>query len=198
MLTIVPCIHHNEQTCLSDTVHNERYLMDESLLIFIQENVRTDLLTPILMLITNMGHYGAIWLVIAFILALRQSSRQQGILALLSILLSGGIAECIKHLVMRTRPFLQMPEIVPLGQPPTSFSFPSGHTVCAFAFTFIIWRTTTGWQRFLFMFFAVLMAFSRLYAGVHYPTDVLGGIIVAFTCSSLVCHFRASLFRKYL
>ena len=170
--------------------------MDESTLIFIQENIRTDLLTPILLLITNVGHYGAIWLIIAVLLALRQSTRQQGILALLSILLSGGIAECIKHLVMRPRPFLQMTEIIPLGQPPHSFSFPSGHTVCAFAFAFIIWHTTTGWQRFLFMFLAVIMAFSRLYAGVHYPTDVLGGIIVAFAGSSLVWHFRASIFRK--
>ena len=83
-----------------------------------------------------------------------------------------------------------------LGQPPHSFSFPSGHTVCAFAFAFIIWRTTTGWQRFFFMFLAAIMAFSRLYAGVHYPTDVLGGIIVALAGSSLVWHSRAFLFRK--
>nr|WP_255449258.1 hypothetical protein [Selenomonas caprae] len=45
--------------------------MDEAILIFIQENIRTDLLTPVLMLITNLGHYGAIWLVIAVLLAIR-------------------------------------------------------------------------------------------------------------------------------
>lgn len=169
--------------------------MDEAILLFIQENIRTDLLTPVLLLITNVGHYGAIWLVIAVILALRQSSRQQGILALISLLVSGGIGECIKHLVMRPRPFLQMPELIPLGHLPHSFSFPSGHTVCAFAAAFIIWRTCTGWLRYVFMFFAIIMAFSRLYAGVHYPTDVLGGIIVALIGSSLTWHWRNHFFR---
>lgn len=170
--------------------------MDEAILIFIQENIRTDLLTPILLLITNIGHYGAIWLVIAVALILRQSTRQQGLLALISLLISGGIAECIKHLVMRPRPFLQMSELIPLGQTPHSFSFPSGHTVCAFAAAFIIWRTCTGWQRFFFMFFAVIMAFSRLYAGVHYPTDILGGIFVAFVGSSLTWYLRDTIFNR--
>ena len=168
--------------------------MDGTILIFIQENIRTDLWTPILMLITNIGHYGAIWLAIAVIMALRQSTREQGMLTLISLLLSGGIAECIKHLVMRPRPFLQMPDLIPLGHLPHSFSFPSGHTVCAFAAAFILWRTCTGWQRYFFMFFAVIMAFSRLYAGVHYPTDVLAGIIVAFAGSSLVWRLRTFIF----
>lgn len=170
--------------------------MDGTILLFIQENIRTDLLTPVLMLITNIGHYGAIWLVIAVILALRQATRQQGILTLISLLLSGGIAECIKHLVTRPRPFLQMPDLIPLGQPPHSFSFPSGHTVCAFAAAFILWRTCTGWPRYFFMTFAVIMAFSRLYAGVHYPTDVLGGIIVAFVGSCLTWNLRSTIFDR--
>ncbi|SHK79996.1 undecaprenyl-diphosphatase [Selenomonas ruminantium] len=168
--------------------------MDGTILLFIQEHIRMDLLTPILMLITNIGHYGAIWLVIAVIMALHQSTREQGILTLSALLLSGGIAECIKHLVMRPRPFLQIPELTPLGVPPHSFSFPSGHTVCAFAAAFILWRTCKGWPRFFFLFFAVIMAFSRLYAGVHYPTDVLAGIIVALAGSSLVWRLRTFIF----
>ncbi|BAL84827.1 putative phosphatase (plasmid) [Selenomonas ruminantium subsp. lactilytica TAM6421] len=168
--------------------------MDKAILIFIQENIRADLWTPILMLITNMGHYGAIWIAMTIVLALRPATRHQGILALISLLFCGGIAACIKHLVMRPRPFLQMPDLIPLGHLPHSFSFPSGHTVCAFAAAFILWRTCQGWQRYFFMVFAVIMAFSRLYAGVHYPTDVLAGIIVAFAGSSLVWHFRSTLF----
>lgn len=170
--------------------------MDESLLLFLQQNIRTDFLTPVLMLITSIGHYGAIWLLIAVLFSLHQSTRQQGILSLIALLLSGGIAACLKQLVMRPRPFLQIPEILPLGLPPHSFSFPSGHTVCAFAAAFILWRTCTGWQRFLFMFFAIVMAFSRLYAGVHYPTDVLGGIIVAFVGSSITWHLHNKIFNQ--
>ncbi len=164
--------------------------MDEAILIFLQEHVRTDVLSPVLLFITNLGHYGAIWFVMAIFLTFRKSTWDQGILALTSLLLSGGIAECIKHLVMRPRPFLQIPEIIPLGQTPHSFSFPSGHTVCAFAVAFILWRICTGWQRFFVMGFAVIMAFSRLYVGAHYPTDVLGGMVVAFFGSCLVWRLR--------
>lgn len=162
--------------------------MDAAILIWIQENLRTDFFTPILLLITNIGHYGACWLALGLWLALRQSTRQQGILTLIAILFCGGVGECIKHLIMRPRPFLQIPELMPLGHLPHSFSFPSGHTICAFATAFILWRTCSGWQRCLLMVSALLMAFSRLYVGAHYPTDVFGGIVVAFLGSQMVWH----------
>ena len=73
-----------------------------------------------------------------------------------------------------------------LGPLPHSFSFPSGHTVCAFAFAFIIWRLHSGRARILVMALAVVMAFSRLYLGAHYPTDVLAGVVVAYLGSAFV------------
>lgn len=169
--------------------------MDIAILIWIQEHMRTDWLTPAIQLINTIGHYGAFWLVLALVLALHKATRQQGILVTSSILFCGGIAEILKHLVMRPRPFLTHPELLPLGHLPHSFSFPSGHTVCAFAAAFIFWRTCRSYYRYLALCLAIIMAFSRLYVGVHYPSDVLGGIVIATLGASVIWHYRNKLSR---
>jgi len=169
--------------------------MDIAILIWIQEHMRTDWLTPAIQLINTIGHYGAFWLVLALVLALHKATRQQGILVTSSILFCGGIAEILKHLVMRPRPFLTHPELLPLGHLPHSFSFPSGHTVCAFAAAFILWRICRGWYRYLGLGLAAFMAFSRLYVGVHYPSDILGGIGIAALGSAAIWHCRNKLLR---
>ena len=160
--------------------------MDKAILIGIQEYIRNDYLTPVMLFVTGIGNFGAVWLFVAMLLAFRRSSRGQGVLLLISILFCGGVSECIKHAVMRPRPFLQIPDLILLGPLPRSFSFPSGHTVCAFALAFIVWRLHRGWVRILVMALAVVMAFSRLYLGAHYPTDVLAGVVVAYLGSAFV------------
>ena len=137
--------------------------MDKAILIGIQEYIRNDYLTPVMLFVSAIGSFGAVWLFMAMLMAFRRSSRGQGILLLISILFCGGVGECIKHVVMRPRPFLQIPDLMLLGPLPRSFSFPSGHTICAFA-----------------------LAFSRLYLGAHYPTDVLAGVVVAYLGSAFV------------
>jgi len=160
--------------------------MDKAILIGIQEYIRNDYLTPVMLFVTGIGNFGAVWLFMAMLLAFRRSSRGQGLLLLIAILFCGGIGECIKHAVMRPRPFLQIPDLILLGPVPHSFSFPSGHTICAFALAFIVWRLYRGWVRILVMALAVVMAFSRLYLGAHYPTDVLAGGVVAYLGSAFV------------
>lgn len=166
------------------------FVMDKAILIGIQEYIRNDYLTPVMLFVSGIGNFGAVWLFMAMLLAFRRSSRGQGVLLLISILFCGGVSECIKHAVMRPRPFLQIPDLILLGPVPHSFSFPSGHTICAFAFAFIIWRMHRGGVRLLVMGFAVVMAFSRLYLGAHYPTDVLAGVMAAYLGSAFVWHIR--------
>ena len=112
--------------------------MDKAILIGIQEYIRNDYLTPVMLFVSAIGSFGAVWLFMAMLLTFRRSSRGQGILLLIAILFSGGVGECIKHVVMRPRPFLQIPDLILLGPLPRSFSFPSGHTICAFALAFIL------------------------------------------------------------
>ena len=86
----------------------------------------------------------------------------------------------LKKAVMRPRPFLEIPALEPLIKRPKGFSFPSGHTTLAFAVAFIISRILPKRYSIPAFLMAALVAFSRLYLGVHYPTDILGGICIGY------------------
>lgn len=77
-------------------------------------------------------------------------------------------------------PLLEIPALEPLIKRPKGFSFPSGHTTLAFAVAFIISRILPKRYSIPAFLMAALVAFSRLYLGVHYPTDILGGICIGY------------------
>ncbi|SFW47136.1 phosphatase PAP2 family protein [Selenomonas ruminantium] len=161
--------------------------LDQMILLFIQDSIRCDWLTDIIRAITLMGDNGLIWLVLLLLLLIYPKTRKLGMVAGLSFLLCVGVAEVIKNLVMRPRPFLTIAELVPLVKPPQSYSFPSVHTVSSFSVAWILlWSQEGKAVRYTVFAFALLMAFSRLYVGVHYPSDVLTGMLLAFLGSYLV------------
>ena len=101
------------------------------------------------------------------------------LLSLAGGLLIGNIL--LKNLVARDRPCWIDPTIQLLVASPKDFSFPSGHTCASFASAFAIYKCKEVFPkkwRTAAMVLATLIALSRLYVGVHYPTDVLGGLIV--------------------
>lgn len=96
----------------------------------------------------------------------------------------------LKNLVARPRPFDVDPEIVVIIPKPSDFSFPSGHTLTAFASAFAV----LSFDRRLgisALVTASLIAFSRMYLYVHFPTDILGGILLAFVIFAVVRPFFA-------
>ena len=151
--------------------------MDHQILLWIADTLRGVWMTRIQYILSTINNHGEIWLLIALILLVRPKTRRCGmamLLALLMGLLAGNLI--LKPWVARPRPFLTYTDIAALLHP-GGFSFPSGHTVSSFcaATTCFGYFRRAGIGCYVL---AALIGFSRLYLGVHYPTDVLCGAVL--------------------
>ena len=88
----------------------------------------------------------------------------------------------LKNIIARVRPYEVIENLTILIEKQSDKSFPSGHTAASFAFVSVLWFMAPKKFSVPFTVVAALIAFSRLYLGVHYPTDILGGIIVGIVC----------------
>ena len=171
--------------------------LDMSILLWIQEHLRIAALTPFWKVITFLGNGGWFWLVAAAVLLIPKKTRRVGITALLSITIGFLITNVLlKNIVARPRPFDAYTEIIPLITRPTDFSFPSGHTCASFACALVFFRMLPKKYGVPAVVLAGMGAFSRLYLGVHYPGDVLGGFLVAAFASTLAYHLMQTYQKK--
>ncbi len=107
-----------------------------------------------------------------------------GLMILLALLFSFLLTNLVlKPLVARTRPY-DIAQVKLLVERLSDYSFPSGHTSASFAAAVAIWFWDRKWGA-LAILLAALIAFSRLYLYVHFPTDILGGIVVGVLCGYL-------------
>src|SRR5581483_3259464 len=123
----------------------------------------------------RIGEYGAVWLLIGIALAFIDPGNGED-WALAGIL--GPIAIClnfaVKLAVRRPRPVLE--GLPPLGGAPSSLSFPSAHATASFACATAMTRIAP--EAALLFLLAVPIAACRLYLGMHYPSDVVGGVVL--------------------
>ncbi len=158
---------------------------EAGVLLWIQHNLRNPVTDPILSFFTHLGDGGALFILLTLALLLFPKTRKVGLATALALLCSLLFTNVIlKNIFQRLRPWVDFPAILPLVREGDPNSFPSGHTSAAFAFAFALVRAWPGEllrSRAVKMgavLLAAAMALSRLYVGVHYPTDVLAGFIV--------------------
>ena len=167
------------------------------------QKIHTPVLDGVMCLITSLGNAGIIWILLTIALLINpkirrtkdgtacrlfgESGRRSGCILLaaliLDLILCNGI---LKNLFHRVRPYDIRTSIELLVKRPLDYSFPSGHT--AASFTAVVALSFAGekraWKAALVLACLIafsrmyLIGFSRLYACVHYPTDVLGGVLV--------------------
>ena len=172
--------------------------MDTAILNFIQTVIKNDFLDPIMVFISSLGNYGVLWIALTLVLLCFRKTRHAGLLMGISLLVTFVLGELvIKNTVDRLRPFLENPGVTLLIAQPDSFSFPSGHTAAAFAgaWTLFKFNKKAGIPALLL---ALLIAFSRLYLYVHYPTDVIAGLILGILIAQIVwVIYKRRMFYRY-
>ena len=162
--------------------------MDLSIMMFVQENLRSEIGNTIMKFITHLGDGGWFWIAIGVILLLFKKTRIAGFSVLISLAINAFFTNLtLKDLIARPRPFHVSEAIVPLIAHPSSFSFPSGHTSGSLTAAFALYKTMPKKVGVPAVILASLIGLSRIYVGVHYPTDVLGGLLVTTVSSIWGC-----------
>ena len=188
---------------------------DGNLLIGIQHALNADWLTPIMKSITLLGEAGIFWIILCLVLIIVKRTRRLGLICAFSLLFTFVICNLIlKPTVDRVRPWVTFQMVNAMLPPPGDASFPSGHSANsmgpAWAFFLATMPVKTssgrsydrvrclGWKgegapphtmhklSIAAVVLAVLIGISRLYLGMHYPSDVVCGLLIGMITATVV------------
>lgn len=151
------------------------FILDQNLFHFVNSLPHSAILDSIAMQLSGIGQWGAVWFLITIVLFLREETRDHWFFlpSVLAAAFSLFIAEiAMKQLVARPRPFVDMS--VQLVAEASNYSFPSTHATLAFAFAYVLSHTESRLCVWFYLL-AGAIALSRVYLGVHYPSDIVGG-----------------------
>ncbi len=182
--------------------------LDTQLLLFVNHNIANPVFDVLMPALTLRGYL----LIVPFLLAMfLRSAKQKNdrgktylasaawtfLIACCAVYLTGFVEDWMKDAVARVRPCRAIEGIRLIIACPSSYSMPSGHAISSFAFALPLFYLTReyialAWRLYPLVL-ASLIAFSRIYLGVHYPTDVFAGAFLgAFIGLVLSVLYQAS------
>ncbi len=163
--------------------------LDGNILLLIQEFLRFEWLDPVVLFLTSLGNGGAVWIVLTACFLIWKKYQRTGMDMAFALLLGALITNVLlKNLVMRPRPYTMIPELHALVTA-SDWSFPSGHSTSSIAASFVMYRELPRSMGLPALILAVVICLSRLYVGVHYPSDVLCGAAVGLLSAVCVMYF---------
>jgi undecaprenyl-diphosphatase len=139
---------------------------------------RTEPFDTIFVALSRIGTWGLVWIVLALLGAWLWRKPVVLPLVVLADVLGQALSSLGKVLTDRPRPPLRYPDPAPLVHMPHTPSFPSGHATSSFACAATLARFAPRRVAIALYFLAALIAYSRVYTGVHYPLDVIGGAVL--------------------
>ena len=161
--------------------------IDLSILLWVQENLRSEYMTTFMYHITSIGSIILAMFALYFIIKGSRSDKIAGFAVLascvLEIIVVNGV---LKNLIARPRPFVTYDEVLPLANILSEHSFPSGHTALVFSMAFVIYKLFPAIYGKVAIVIACMVGFSRVYLGVHYPSDVIAGVVVGYVVSVII------------
>lgn len=162
---------------------------DIHLLKFINSSWKCRFLDILMPAMTYLGSFPFVFIfcMVAFLLSTTML-HTMAIKAMISITISTGIGKVLKVTVTRLRPFIKIPNLNIKKIDIDKYSFPSGHTTAAFSLAVII-ALYFPMFGFITIPLACCVGISRMYIGVHYPTDVFMGVFIGSMCSFLTYRF---------
>ena len=164
--------------------------LDWTILHWIQDTLVCPALDFLMPKITLLGNGDAVWLLAAAALLITKKYRRYGVLLLVALalgVLTGNLT--LKPLIARPRPCWVDESVRLLIPNPTDYSFPSGHTLSSVIGATVLTKANAKFGLAAIPL-AALIAFSRLYLYVHYPTDILGAAVLGVAIGLLVCAAR--------
>ncbi|MBS3945634.1 MAG: phosphatase PAP2 family protein [Melioribacter sp.] len=156
------------------------YQIDLSIFYFINHNLSTSFLDKFFVFITEVKHWYIAYIILFFIIIFKggRIGKISAIGMILLVVASDQLSSTfLKDLFQRIRPCNALPDVNILAGCTSSFSFPSSHAVNNFAAAVYFGKIFPKVKWILYSV-ATLMAISRPYVGVHYPSDVIGGAII--------------------
>lgn len=160
--------------------------MDLSILHWIQDFVSHPVLIQLFRMITSCGNGGIIWIVFAAVLFYRKKYKEAFFLLLTLGVTSLIVNLGLKYLINRPRPFITDPTLIPRIAPPSSSSFPSGHSATSMCCAAFLFRTEKNWFGKSACALGILICLSRLVLLVHYPSDVCCGALIGILISDMM------------
>ena len=159
--------------------------VEANILLWIQENLRNDFLDPIVKFITHLGDHGYLWIALLLILICIPKTRKAGLIGAAALLMTFIITNlCLKPLIARVRPYEVIEGLERIIEKQSDRSFPSGHTANSMAVGVSLWIISRNFDKlgdkklyfpkaagWFVWILSILIGLSRLYVGVHYPTD---------------------------
>ena len=162
------------------------YSFDETVLRFVQESLRSPALTAVMRFFSTIGDMGMVWILLGVVLVCIRRTRRGGVEMLCSLAAEFVLCDLIiKRIVARPRPYLLLEWLELLVHEESSFSFPSGHSASSFACAVAL-TCAFGKKGALAFIPAAMIALSRIYVGVHHPSDVIAGVLLGSAVGAAV------------